>query len=353
MKTVNKKLIGAICSIGMICGLMPEAQAVVVNVSLDWGGSFGAKDSAGVALPTATTSLSLGFFNNIPTDWTSINLSNLSTNFTTLSSKSYSGSGQYLFSVDTTLVNPDPEAEVRAYLVVTSGSTQLGIYDWYKGLNAFILPRDPSVANDSTSLATNFGRSNSYNMVALVGGVSASGITTASAAGAVASPQSITSFAAIPSKTVGESFALGASATSGLPVAYTSSNTSVATVAGNVVTIVGTGSVTITASQGGNSSYAPATSVPQGFTAYASTALQLASSGNPVLNAGQTSVTHNFVGNPNSTYTIEYKSDLSALTWNTVTVQTGSSGTFSATFTTSGDLVSTWKNRMFFRAKNS
>jgi hypothetical protein len=119
------------------------------------------------------------------------------------------------------------------------------------------------------------------------------------------------------------------------------------------VTIVGTGSVTITASQEGNSSYAPAISVPQGFTAYASTALQLASSGNPVLNAGQTSVIHNFVGNPNSTYTIEYKSDLSASTWNTVTVQTGSSGAFSATFTTSGDLVSTWKNRMFFRAKNS
>jgi hypothetical protein len=352
MITANKKLIGAICSIGMICGLLSEAKAAVVSVSLDWGANFGANDSAGVALSTATTNLKLGFFNVIPTNWTNINLSNLDASFTTLSTKSYSGAGQYVFSVDTTLVNSDPEIQARAFLVVTSGTTQLGVFDWYKGVTPFYLPRDPDVANDKTALATNFGTS-SYNVVALVGGVSASGITTASAPGTVASPQSITSFTAIPSKTVGDSFTLSATASSGLAVTYVSSNTSVATIAGNVVTIVGPGPVTITASQAGNSSYTPATSVQQQFVSYASTALQLASSGTPVLNAGQTSVTHNFVGNPNSTYTIEYKSDLSASTWSSVTAQTGANGTFAATFTSSGDYVNAWKNRMFFRAKNS
>jgi len=93
--------------------------------------------------------------------------------------------------------------------------------------------------------------------------------------------------------------------------------------------------------------------VPQTITSYATTALRVASLGTPVLNAGQTSVTHTFVGNPNATYTIEYKNDLSAAAWTSTTAQTGANGTFTATFTSSGDYVNAWKNRMFFRAKNS
>ena len=119
------------------------------------------------------------------------------------------------------------------------------------------------------------------------------------------------------------------------------------------MTIVGVGSAEIAASQAGNSSYSPATGVSQAINTYATTALRVASLGTPVLSAGQTSVEHTFIGNPNATYTIEYKTDLSASTWSTITVQTGASGTFPATFTSSGDYVNAWKNRMFFRAKNS
>jgi hypothetical protein len=229
----------------------------------------------------------------------------------------------------------------------------LGIFAWNKGLTPFYLPRDPEVALDKTSLATNFGTKN-YNMSALVGSVSANGIVTASTSGAVTSPQSIT-FGAIPSKSVGDSFTLGATATSGLAVSYSSSNLAVATVAGNVVTIVGRGSAVITASQAGNPSYSPATDVPQGITTYASTELRMISLGTPVLNADQTqtSVSHTFVGNPDATYTIEYKSDLSVAAWTSITAQTNATGTFTATFTASGDYVNAWKNRMFFRAKNS
>lgn len=354
MITKNKKLVGAICSIGILCGVLSEAKAAVVEVTLDWASSFGAKDSGGVALSTATTSLKLGMFDVVPTDWTSINLSNLSTSFKELSSLAYLGAGQqqYVFSVDTTLVNDDPTLQARAFLVVTSGSTQLGIFAWNKGITPFYLPRDPDVApSDRTSLATNFGTSN-YNVSALVGSVSANGIVTTSASGVVASPQSI-AFGAIPSKSVGDSFTLAATATSGLAVSYSSSNLAVATVSGNVVTIVGSGSVVITASQAGNSSYSAATDVPQTITSFATTALRVASLGTPVLNAGQTSMTHTFVGNPNATYTIEYKNDLNAGTWTAITAQTGSNGTFTATFTSSGDYVNAWKNRMFFRAKNS
>jgi len=75
--------------------------------------------------------------------------------------------------------------------------------------------------------------------------------------------QTIT-FAALASKTVGDtSFALGATASSGLPVTYTSSVPAVATVSGSQVTIVGEGSTTITASQIGNDIYNAAPNVAQ------------------------------------------------------------------------------------------
>ena len=78
--------------------------------------------------------------------------------------------------------------------------------------------------------------------------------------------QSIT-FNALSSKTYGDSsFSLSGSASSGLSLSYSSSNTGVATVSGSVVTIVGAGSTTITASQVGNSSYNAATSVTQALT---------------------------------------------------------------------------------------
>ncbi|MFM2316562.1 MAG: hypothetical protein RLZZ155_894, partial [Bacteroidota bacterium] len=56
---------------------------------------------------------------------------------------------------------------------------------------------------------------------------------------------------------------LNATASSGLPVTYSSSNTSIATVAGNILTIVGAGSVVITANQAGDATYAAAPSVTQ------------------------------------------------------------------------------------------
>jgi hypothetical protein len=52
-------------------------------------------------------------------------------------------------------------------------------------------------------------------------------------------------------------FNLSASASSGLPITYTSSNPNVAVIIGNTVHIVGAGSATITAAQAGNTMYAP------------------------------------------------------------------------------------------------
>ena len=78
--------------------------------------------------------------------------------------------------------------------------------------------------------------------------------------------QSIT-FNSLASKTYGDaSFSLSSSASSGLGVSYSSSDTGVATISGNTVTIVGAGTTTITASQSGNSQYSPAPNVQQALT---------------------------------------------------------------------------------------
>jgi hypothetical protein len=64
------------------------------------------------------------------------------------------------------------------------------------------------------------------------------------------------SFSPLAVKTYGDaSFPLTATASSGLPVSFTSSNPGVATVSGNIVTIVGAGSTNITATQPGDPTY--------------------------------------------------------------------------------------------------
>jgi sugar lactone lactonase YvrE len=78
----------------------------------------------------------------------------------------------------------------------------------------------------------------------------------------------VINFPAIPLIRLGTPpFALAATASSGLPVTYTSSNTTVATIAGNIVTVRAVGSSTITARQPGNGNYLAAADVQQVLTA--------------------------------------------------------------------------------------
>ncbi len=75
--------------------------------------------------------------------------------------------------------------------------------------------------------------------------------------------QTIT-FAGLAGKTFGDvPFNPSATASSGLSISYVSSNTAVATVSGNLVTIVGVGTTTLTASQAGNSNYSVANNIDQ------------------------------------------------------------------------------------------
>jgi len=78
-------------------------------------------------------------------------------------------------------------------------------------------------------------------------------------------PQTIT-FAAIANQTVGTAApAFAATASSGLPVSYSSGSTSVCSVTGNSLSLLAAGTCTLTASQAGNSSFAAAAPVSQSF----------------------------------------------------------------------------------------
>jgi len=78
--------------------------------------------------------------------------------------------------------------------------------------------------------------------------------------------QTIT-FPAIATKNVGDTdFAPGASASSGLVISYSSSNTAVATIVSGNIRIVGAGTTVITASQAGNVTYNAATNITQTLT---------------------------------------------------------------------------------------
>lgn len=78
--------------------------------------------------------------------------------------------------------------------------------------------------------------------------------------------QTIT-FDPIPDKTYGDAdFDPGATASSGLPITYSSDNENVAVIEDNMIHITGTGSAVITASQAGNDTYNPAEDVTQTLT---------------------------------------------------------------------------------------
>ena len=98
-------------------------------------------------------------------------------------------------------------------------------------------------------------------------GESVSSVTSSAVAlGVNVASQTIT-FATLSAKTYGDAaVTVSTSASSGLPVTTVSNDTSVCTISGSTVTIVGAGTCSLTASQAGNDSYTAATSVTQTFT---------------------------------------------------------------------------------------
>jgi hypothetical protein len=79
--------------------------------------------------------------------------------------------------------------------------------------------------------------------------------------------------------------------------------------------------------------------------------LQIVKVGTAIFAGGNTTVRHDFIAVPNQTYLVEYATDLNG-TWTSAGNQsTGTTGSFSVTFTTSGDVAADWTARMLFRAR--
>jgi hypothetical protein len=152
--------------------------------------------------------------------------------------------------------------------------------------------------------------------------------TTTITAQALAS-QTIT-FGPLANQTYGvAAISLIATASSGLPVAYTV--TGPATVSGATLTITGAGLVTVTASQAGNNAYAAATSVSQSFTIAKATLTATATNVTRVYGAVNPALTYSLGGFVNS--------DTSAVvsgsaTLSTTATMTSAPGPYPITFAT-------------------
>jgi hypothetical protein len=79
--------------------------------------------------------------------------------------------------------------------------------------------------------------------------------------------------------------------------------------------------------------------------------LQIVKVGTASFAGGNTTVTHDFIGVPNQTYLVEYATDLNGAWTSAGNQNTGTTGSFSVTFTKSGDVAADWNAHMFFRAR--
>lgn len=135
------------------------------------------------------------------------------------------------------------------------------------GLPVSYSSSNPAVATTSGNTVTVVGAGTTTITVSQAGDATYLAATPVSQTLVVSRLSQAISFGALPGKFVGDApLSLGATASSGLPVSYNSSNPGVATVSGNTVTIVGVGSTVITATQAGDATYQPANPVPQTFT---------------------------------------------------------------------------------------
>ena len=109
-------------------------------------------------------------------------------------------------------------------------------------------------------------------------------------------PQSIT-FPPIPTQPYGTVIALPVAASSGLPISYTLAPGSPAKLSGTTLTVTGSsGTVSITALQGGNNTYAPATPVTQTFKVIQATLTVTADNQNTVVGAPIPSLSYTLTG---------------------------------------------------------
>ena len=168
--------------------------------------------------------------------------------------------------------------------------------------------------NGSTNAPTTAG---GYTVVAIINDVNYQGSVTNTLL--IAQAAQTISFDTLPLFVLGDApYPLSASVSSGLPVSYASSDPSVASVAGSLISFLAVGSTIITATQVGNSNY---------FVAITNQAL-LVTNSIASLNISQnkntfyTNITLTITGNPGRTYNLQYQDDIRQTNWQTLQIIT-------------------------------
>jgi hypothetical protein len=168
------------------------------------------------------------------------------------------------------LPNVDPQfVDATRTVASYTGTTRAALFEELSKNNGFDIAGNPASRSNSWSVSdaiayikSGFTPTNMALATAGEGGTYIGAVQPVAAG----DPQTIT-FTPLASTVYGAApITLAATASSGLPVSYASSNTSVATVSGSTVTIVGVGSTNITATQAGDETYAAATPVIQALT---------------------------------------------------------------------------------------
>jgi hypothetical protein len=135
------------------------------------------------------------------------------------------------------------------------------------GLAVSYVSSDPAVATVAGNTVTILSAGSTTLTASQSGNGNYNGATSVPQVLTVSRANQTITFGTLSDRTYGEApFALTATASSGLAVSYVSSDPLVASVAGNMVSILKAGSTTITATQAGNGNYNVATSVPQMLT---------------------------------------------------------------------------------------
>ena len=174
----------------------------------------------------------------------------------TVTASNAGGSGSALMAFDIAKANQTLSGLAASFQTsMGSGNYTLGATAT-SGLPVVYVSSNTSVAAVSGSSISILSAGNSTITAAQPGNANWNKATPMTQSLSVSKGNQTLSFSALAPVVFGVTpFAIRATATSRLPVAYSSSNPAVATIVGNIVTTTGVGNTTLTATQAGNTSY--------------------------------------------------------------------------------------------------